>query len=188
MTEAEERILERERLLAIQASERLGQWWGDFDDLVQEGRIALWEVATKRPDAPGAYFNAAAGMRISEAAARGKWTGMPSQRGKPSVDPLRRPDRDSLDERDDEGHLIRDVALPDITEALQLAYHAGELRQAIDCLPANHQRYVVLRFWYGMTHTEIAEHVGIKAGNLARTWNESIRPALAERLAHLKGY
>lgn len=174
-------IEENERLLWIKTRD-VARRPEDWDDLLNEGRIVQWEVLTKRPDAPREYVSAAMSMRLREAATRGTWTGMPRQQGKPSIDPLRRHDRDSLDDPD----LYHDAAAEFDLDPLLMAYHEGEILQAIRALPERHQRYVVQRFWMGLTHAEMAPSIGIKPGNMARMWTESIRPVLGQALAHLR--
>lgn len=180
MTELDDLIRSKERLIQIQVSERSADP-NVRDDLLNEARIAIWEVATKRPGAPPAYIHASTGKRITEVATRGKFTGQPSQRGKPSVDPIRRKDRDSFDDP----LFVVEATAPDVLDSIEWAYHEGEIMQAICDLPERHRRYVVLRFWGGLTHVEMADDIGIKPGNMARMWTENIRPVLLDRLGHL---
>lgn len=172
-------LLAKERLLQIQVAERLSDpaLW---DDVLQEARIAAWEIARKHPEKSAAYMHAATRRRIGEVITRGVWTGMQGRQGL-EIDPLRRRDRESLDDP----LTAFEASAPDQVDALLLAYHQGEIFQAIDELPAKHKRYVMLRFWCGWTAGELAPIVGVKATNQARMWNEAIRPVLAKRLAHL---
>ena len=174
--QVEDIIDQKERLLRIIVSERTTDY-----ALLNEGRITIWEVLQKRPDAPSPYLTAAMKQRVIEVLSRGKFTGMPSQRGKPSVDPLRRSDRDSFDDPD----FGAEFAAADSLDTVLLAYHEGEILRAINELPQKHKEYVILRFWGGYTNTEIAAIQNVKAGNMARTWTEVIRPRLEEALSHL---
>jgi hypothetical protein len=175
----EQVIRDKERLISLQAAER-GTDPNVWDDVLNEARITLWEVLVKHPDKPPAYAHRATGMRIVEVLTRGVWTGMEGHRGR-AIDPIRRTDRDSFDDPD----LGLEVAAADVLESVQLAYHHGEILQAIAALPANHRQYCYLRFWGGYTNVEIAAIQGVKAGNMARMWTESIAPKLADSLAHL---
>ena len=142
-------LVEKERLLQIQAAER-GTGPNDWDDVLNEARLTLWEVLRKRPDAPSAYLHASSRMRITEVLTRGNWTGQPSQRGKPSVDPLRRIDRDSIDDPEWDVQ----IEASDRLDSILMAYHEGEILQALADLPERHRLYVVLRFWGGWTNAE----------------------------------
>lgn len=176
----EEMIRSKERLLHIQAAERTSDP-NTFEDLINEGRIALWEVSQKRPDAPPAYYHAASGMRIKEVATRGLFFGQKGTQGR-AKDPLRRRERDSLDDPD----FYEVVVAAEVLEAVLLAYHDGEILQAISGLPARQREYVILRFWGGLTNPEIAARQGLSTQTMERTWRESIRPALTEKLGHLR--
>lgn len=174
-------IRSKEGLLRLQAVERRVHP-NDFDDVLNEARLTLWQILTARPEVPAAYLHAATGWRITEVSSRGKWTGMASQRGKASVDPLRRADRDSLDDPDFHPEAVAD----DVLDRVLLAYHHGQVMQALAALPHRHREYVWLRFWGGWTSAEIAPVIGIRAGNVATMWKESIRPRLLDRLRHLE--
>lgn len=180
--QVEDLIRQKERLLQIQAAERQVDP-NDWDDALNEARITVWKIAVKGGYEKDSYIHASTGKRITEVQARGNWTGQPSQRGKPSVDPIRRKDRDSLDDPDWQVQIAAQGDLED----LLLAYHEGEILRALSALPERHRRYVVLRFWGGWTNTECAPVLGVKPGNVARMWTDSIRPVLAEHLAHLVG-
>lgn len=175
----EAKIIERERLIRMQAAERISDatLW---DDVLNEARITVWEVVSKRPDAPGPYINAAVGKRITEVVMRGVWTGMEGHRGK-AIDPIRRKDRDSFDDP----LFMVEASSPDLLASVEWSYHEGQILDAIRSLPEHHQRYVVLRFWGGWTPGELAPVIGVKATNQSRMWNESIRPVLEQALGHL---
>lgn len=175
----EEVIREKERLIALQAAERHSDP-NDWQDLLNEARITIWEVLNRRPDAPPAYIHAATRQRLTEVATRGVWFGMEGHRGK-AIDPIRRKDRDSFDDPD----FAIEATSPDVFDAVEWGYHEGEILQAIRALPERYQRYVVLRFWGGLTPAELAPVMGVKSTNLARMWTDSIKPVLAEHLAHL---
>lgn len=181
-TDIDSYIRDNERLLRLKSAERANNP-ADWDDLLNEGRIVQWEVLAKRPDAPRAYVSAAMSMRLTEVAMRGKWFGMPSQQGKASVDPLRRSDRDSFDDPDSD---IVVVAAETLDRVL-LAYHYGEISQALNDLPERHREYVLLRFWGGYSNAEIAAQRGILGKEIERQWRVLIRPRLAGVLSHLAG-
>jgi RNA polymerase sigma factor (sigma-70 family) len=183
--EMEEYLLSNERLLKIKAAERTrgSEAARDiWDDLLQEGRIVQWAVLEKRPESARAYVHAAMSNRMIEVLTRGTWTGMPTAQGRPR-DPLRRRDRDSVD---DETLQLADVVdQADWVEQVQLAYHHGEIHQAIDALTFTQKAHVVARFWYGLSNAEIAAQQGCSKQTVERQWRETIRPHLVRELGHL---
>lgn len=67
-------------------------------------------------------------------------------------------------------------------EEVALAYHYGEIHEAVADLEPLWREYVYLRFWAGYGDLEVAREVGTRVH-----WNDRVRPILAERLAHLVG-
>ena len=177
--EMEALILEKERLLQIQVSER-NRDPNLRDDLINEARITVWRVLEKHPDASPAYVHTSSGNRIKEIVSGGIWFGMQGRQGL-ERDPLRRSERDSLDDPD----FLIEASSPDVMDDLLMAYHEGEILEAIRSLPPNHQAYVILRFWGGWRAGEMEPVVGVKSINQSRMWKDSIQPVLAERLKHL---
>lgn len=175
----EERIRERDRLSQIQVSEQSSDI-GIRDDLIQEARIKIWQILQERPDAVTGLLSVATKYRIRELVQRGqKWTGMKGRQGL-ERDPLR---REWTTTDDEEWPLLIEAA--DVLSGVEMAYHHGEILDAIRALPLNHQEYVMLRFWGGFTNVEIAAVQEVNAGNMARMWKDSIRPRLGEALHHL---
>jgi len=183
--EMAEFIEANEPLLRLKAGERLrgnpasADIW---DDVLQEGRIVQFEVLSKNPDAPRAYVSAAMSNRVNSLLGRGqKWTGMDTVHGQP-VDPMRRPgERDSIDAPDWE-----DVAsADDVIGEVLMAYHHGEIHQAIAALTFTQRVHVFARFFYGMTNAEIAAIQQCSKQTVERQWRTEIRPQLVEELAHL---
>jgi RNA polymerase sigma factor (sigma-70 family) len=71
-------------------------------------------------------------------------------------------------------------------ENIELAYHHGEIRAAVDRLPPREREYVLLRFWGGYTYPQLVTHFGY---NTSAVWRV-VRPKLVsdlERLADIKG-
>lgn len=180
----EEVIAQKERLLVGMARERARP--EDFDDTLQEGRIALWQVATAKPTASQAYLHGAARLRMTDYATRHNPTGRPSQQGRQQVEASVSLDALADATHDDEGGL--DALLLVAAEVLgdiEMAYHYGEIMAAISGLSEPQKRYVMLRFWGGMNDQEIAARVQVRADTLQRMWSKRVRPELAGRLAHL---
>lgn len=179
-SEIEEIVRRKERFTQILVSERVRDT-NLRDDVLNEVRITIWRVLSKRPDAPDAYIHAAMKMRITEVMTRGVWTGMEGHRGM-EIDPIRRTDRDSLDDPDWDVVVRAD----DVIEKVLMAYHDGEILDAIRALPRAHQEYVVQRFWGGLTHAEIRALATKPLRDYSELWTERIRPRLREQLHHLQ--
>lgn len=178
--EMEETIREKERLLQIQVSERNSDT-NVRDDLIQEARITVWRVLSKRPDASPAYVHASTGKRVVELVTRGhQWFGMEGRQGL-ERDPLRRIDRDSFDDPD----FAIGATSPDVLDLVAMAYHEGEILEALRTLPTEQRTYVVLRFWGGWTHNELRTVMHMNSLKMHALWDQEIRPALAARLNHL---
>lgn len=143
----------------------------DHDDLVQEGRIAMWRAeATHNPDlgAKPSWITRAAEMRMKDIAwSTGRWTGREATRGRREVESVHW-DRLAPQVQDEVHPRTEDIA-----EKAMFAYHHGEIAEAIDSLPAP-QRAAVLQF----LRTGRAEH---------RSAWQSAKPRLAEQLSHLRG-
>jgi RNA polymerase sigma factor (sigma-70 family) len=174
-----EMLITKDRLLQIMVAERHLPP-ADYDDALQEARITLWTVISRNPDVSAAYLHRSAARRIDECRDRQTWTGHTRTHGQPT-DPLRQRDKESLD--DPERSI--EATAPDVLDAILLAYHEGEIVRALNLLPAKHREYIVLRFWGGLTHTEIAARQGLSKQHVQRIWQTQIRPRLAQTLAHL---
>jgi hypothetical protein len=185
LLEIEEYIRAREGLVRLKVADRLRGADNATDvyaDLCNEARIVEWEVLAKRPGAPPEYVSAAMSMRIRECVTRGTWTGMATAQGKPR-DPIRRPlrERSSVDDPD----LDVVVSSGDWAERIAMAYHHGEIMQALNDLPRLHREYVYHRFWEGRSNPEIAAERGLSPGEVERQWRVNIRPVLLAKLAYL---
>lgn len=130
-----------------------------FDDVLQEGRIALWRS-----------YEALAGepqrIRFARNTAKQRMSGIAFRKGVPTQ-PVQEPGKD---DRGRERSLVRryeptpafshdellDAGLDSLLwannplEGVELAYHHGEIADAIAALTPGQQRYVYARFWCGM--------------------------------------
>lgn len=95
MSDSSEFYLPTDSLLKSMVLEHVNDRSWD-DDLIQEARIHVWRVQSKKPGRSRAWYNKCARTRIREVAKRQTFTGHSGRRGYP-MDPLRRP-HDSLDE------------------------------------------------------------------------------------------
>ncbi len=149
------------------------------DDAVQEARIAAWRSLQEHGNR--AYMNIAVKRRLIEHVMRDRWFGM--TRSAHEMDPIRRTNRDSFDDPDFEAGLL--LVAESLLEQTVLAYHYGEIAAAINTLTDDQREYVVLRFWCGMTSTEIAAAQSKSESNVRTAWSRYIRPHLMRELAHL---
>lgn len=100
---------------------------GLHEDLVQEGRIAMWRDEVKNHQSHSGFMTRAAGLRMREVSrGDGRQFGSEMARVSRSVVPAV-----SFDQYD---RPVEPTQV-DLTDRLVLAYHQGEIHQAIDALP-----------------------------------------------------
>jgi RNA polymerase sigma factor (sigma-70 family) len=139
-----------------------------LDDLIQEGYIAMWRaLGTFSPDrgALPAWLTYKAHGRMQEFLRRAK--------NVPCTD---------LDAAPEEA-----LAAPDLIDSLSLAYHDGEIAQAISHLSPAQRRYVTARFWLGLSGKEMRE-LGVFSYEAHSLWASPVngaRKKLAAELSHL---
>lgn len=182
--EVEELLREEEEFFVRNARHALVKRGGSIpegadEDAIQEARIAAWRSWEKHHNR--AYMNIATRQRLVQHVFRDQWFGTSPRAHE--MDPIRRKDRDSFDDPDFETVVLADQHL----DVVLLAYHYGEIVQAINTLTPGQREYVVLRFWNGMTNAEIAAERGTSISTVRSAWNRHIRPALMEHLSHLEG-
>lgn len=154
------------RMIATSRGGRGEDYEGRVQDLAQEGYIAMWRALDTFDPNKGAlasWIIRAAELRMTDVVRRGSVFGRPAQRGTVRIE-----DRASIHgfEDVDPEELERRIAYW-LDDGLALAYHRGQIRQAIGRLTPDEQRYVVLRFWEGKTNPEIDPHV---EGNVIHLW------------------
>lgn len=145
----------------------------DWEDLAQEGWIAMWK-ADQSYDGRGnrdMWLKANARWRM-KTVLRKRENNMP-------VDfntPFNNNDDDTI------WYVDAGVWLDDVATA----YHEGEIMAAIDRLPEKQRKYVMLRFYCGYQHQQLTKEFGYNPGTF---WSSKINGArwkLAEELNHLK--
>jgi len=75
-----------------------------------------------------------------------------------------------------------EVELVEATEALErveIAYHRGEILQAISSLTPKQREYIIMKFWFGLTFTEIVEQIGYNPASVHRLSMNKLRKELA---------
>jgi RNA polymerase sigma factor (sigma-70 family) len=154
----------------------------NHDDLVQEGRVAMWRAMETFDASRGAlptWLTRAAEQRMKDVAlGRGQPFGHEAVRGSREVE--MGPSLDGAPEGEVE-------ALLGYVEA---AYHDGEVMRIVrECLTPEQQQYVFLRFWGGLdprTRQPAVRALVRQFPVLAdhRTWQQA-KAILADRLGHL---
>lgn len=163
------------------------------DDLVQEGRIAMWQALTRYEPEKGAlpaWLTRHANWHMTQVAARGgTWTGKPRAastsrvevkvRQVSSLDALLAPGGDRLADEAAGG------VTPDFADVAMEAYHRGEIAEALAGLTSAQRRYVEARFWGGARTAELKRLFGYDPGALWRSPKYGAQRRLARSLAHL---
>jgi RNA polymerase sigma factor (sigma-70 family) len=174
----DEALAEYDAWLHYRASQMLASSDPRHDDLVQEGRIAMWQAHSRHDPRKGAlpsWLTQHATWHMREVLARrGKWTGSPSRRdGRNAVQDLPTISLDTLDEAEA-------GVVPDIADVAMASYHRGQILEALEGLTEAQRRYVLIRFWRDAAGPELKEAFGYDPKAL---WSRSGRPAARERLA-----
>lgn len=143
----------------------------DEDDLVQEGRVTLWKALdsydpSKSPDQV-AWAKFRARKAMIGLVTRPRWANRPD-----AHDPVTLYDK---------------LVQRDFADDVLMAYHEGEVAQAIDRLTPTQQRYVRARFWGGLSHSEMVQ-AGVFSYDPSALWNSrrnGARWKLEKDLCHL---
>lgn len=159
----------------------------DHEDLVQEGRIAMWKALENHDPDKGAlpsWLTVHAQYRMKEVVTRKTWTGMPPRlHGSQSLDHRIVSSLDQLLEDADGVENMLEAA--DLMDAAIWAYHQGEVAAALDALTPAQRKYVIARFWMGMQNTDLKIVFGYEPHALWTSKKNGARMKLRDRLAHL---
>jgi hypothetical protein len=135
------------------------------------------------------WLTKAAELRMTQIAyGHGTWLGKPSSRGSRPVE-----EDVILDNYDNPDTLFDAVDSP---AGIELAYHEGEIAEALDALSPAQRRYVVARFWLGLDPASRTPEMQrlcalvpeMRRGSslwLGTTGQRGARQRLADALAHL---
>lgn len=139
------------------ANSYLEPWDERHDDLVQEGRIAMWKALqtwdAEKTSLPS-WLTGAAKLRMKDFAfGHGKETGHESMAGRKPAETVA-----SVDELLDinEGDAPAFLGVSDSLESVSLAYHYGEIQKALGLLSPMQRKYVYARYWMGLDPTSRA--------------------------------
>lgn len=153
----------------------------EHDDLVQEGRVAMWRALETFDRSRGSlpsWITRAAETRMKDLAwGHGQPTGHQAVRGVREVE--MGPSLDGLEEE------VAEALLGHVSEA----YHDGEVLRVIRELPEAQREYVFLRFWGGLDPTSRAPGTRSLISMFPVLSDRSLwsaaRKTLQDRLQHL---
>lgn len=154
------------------------------EDLAQECYYAMWEALKKYDPAKGAlpsFLTVSATNRLNRVLKRDAYLGTPGVRGhrrEAAAVPI-----DTTPNPTEESGGWIDRQLSTTLGDVELAYHHGEIMDAIRTLTPKQQRYVYYRFWHQMTNPEIRQIIG--GGDPSGHWTHPERGARARLAARL---
>lgn len=154
----------------------------NVNDLAQEGHIAMWKALSTFDESKGVKLSThlmnKARWRMAEVAQRGTWTGKPSAAGKKySAGTSKNKGAEEcvdfgMSDFDFEG-VSRDEA-----ERVMIAYHHGEIMDALSTLKPDVRKKIVDWFWRGIVDSK------------NRSWWDGkgygAREKLRDQLSHMK--
>lgn len=189
----DETLADYEAWLHYRAHQMLPPTDHRHDDLVQEGRIAMWQAHRRHDPGKGAlpsWMTQHATWHMREVLARrGKWTGSPARRdGRHQRQDVPTVSLDELIEAvgGRPGDETAGGVVPDIAEAAMGAYHQADIADALGRLTERQRRYVLLRFWHDAAGPELREAFGYDPKALwSRSGKSAARETLADALSHL---
>lgn len=153
-----------------------------IQDLAQEGWIAMWKALQSYDSTKGSlpsWLTYKARNRMLTVVASESWTGRPDRhQGRGKLTDIK--EYASSDES-----LWGLMAAPDLLTAAELAYHEGEIAQAISELSPAQQKYVKLKFWSGYQRADMIEEFGYDPTSLWNSPKNGAKKKLKESLAHL---
>lgn len=189
----DETLADYDAWLHHRANQMLSPTDPQHDDLVQEGRIAMWQALARYEPGKGAlpaWLTRHANWHMKEVVTRGgTWTGKPRAastsrvevqvRSVSSLNALLAPE-DGRPAWERAGGVT-----PDFAEVAMEAYHHGEIAQALSELTQAQRRYVAARFWGDARTAELKQLFGYDPGGLWRSPKNGAQRRLARSLAHL---
>lgn len=165
----------------------------DHDDLANEGYIAMWRAFDTYDETKGAlpsWLTGAARLRMRDlTSGHGQWFGHEPVRGHREVE------TSSLDAYLDETSDDLSWLGEDLLDGVEIAYHYGQIHEALATLSPSQREYVFARFWLGIDPSSQAPAMQafrdaypvVRRGYLWRgsSKQKGARDRLAEALADL---
>lgn len=137
-----------------------------WEDLAQEGCIAMWKAHQR--------FNGHGDLTMW-LKANARWRMKTAIKGKT--------DEQAHDWSVNELEVL--LGAEESLAGIEVAYHEGEIMQAINNLTPKQREYVLLRFYAGFQTPQLTEHFGYDPGALWTSKRNGARMKLARQLAHL---
>ncbi|WP_428957806.1 RNA polymerase sigma factor [Streptomyces sp. cg35] len=190
----DEVIGEYESWLHARAHQMLSPADPRHDDLVQEGRIAMWQALDRHDPVKGAlpsWLTQHATWHMRDVLThRDRWTGRPARSGNSGVD-QKVTHVESLDAHLDpgDGQPSREHVAgitPDVADEAMIAYHRGEISKALDLLSDSQKRYVHLRFFDDLKGAEMKAQFGYDPSALWNSPRNGAKHKLRAHLSHLE--
>lgn len=156
------------------------------EDLAQEGYYAMWEALKTFDASRGAlpsWLTRAAQQRMYRVVSRNYlFLGTPGVKGHSRELPAVPIDTTPNPTEESGGWVDRQLSteLGDI----EMAYHHGQIMEAIWSLTPKQRQYVYYRFWHQMTNSEIRQVIG--GGDPSGHWTHPERGARARLAARLR--
>ena len=166
------------------------------NDLAQEGYIAMWKALgkfdpSKAADYQGAlvlWVTKAAKMRMSDVVRRQTLTGTPIKRGHtrelPGV-PLDALSGGGESDTHDNQWLNRLLGSAALADSVYMAYHRGEIYEALNSLELEDRSLIYQMFWEDKGVSEIGKSFGITEGAVRHRWKRA-QEVLKPQLKHLE--
>lgn len=156
---------------------------GDLvDDLVQEGRVAMWKALQTFDAARGAlpaWLTYKAKNRMLTCVTENLWEGTARKTGNNSLKVNPTPvvaDTIVVHLKEDYSH----------SENLDLSYHSAEIVEAVNALTPKQREYVYFRFWRSMTGSDMVKEFGYNPNGLWAAKTSGAKARLKSKLAHLE--
>jgi RNA polymerase sigma factor (sigma-70 family) len=152
-----------------------------FEDLVNEGRIAIWRSLDRFDPEQGAlasWVTTAARQRMRNLRfGKARECGHIPLRGSREVEIAFHIEA-GASEDESEDPIFRRTAVQPVDTPLQVS-----VRQAVRRLPKPRDREIVYyRFWEDLTWDQVAEKLGVSRPLVTSRWDDYIKPALAKAL------
>ncbi len=149
------------------------------EDLAQEGWVAMWRALPSYDPDRGAlpgWLTDHAYWRMLKLAGSRAWLGRPKQNlGRGSL-------RDYTELPSSDSSVWELLAAADALDGVLLAYHRGQILEAISQLTPSQRRYVYLRFWCGYKTPDLTEAFGYDPSSLWHSSKNGARHKLRESL------
>lgn len=175
-----EEFAESQRAWLISTARYLNRFSGrvSWEDLAQEGSIALWKAFNK--------FESGNLIGFARLCARRAMIDCMQKNRLYKRTDGRAIHEDAFALDDPEMDVWAQLACVDDIESIETAYHHGKIHEAISKLSPAQQKYVRLRFFEGMEHAEMEREFGYNMGSLWSSKKNGAKTKLMTELEELR--